>query len=458
MLRKLKLQAKLKEAKLKLEEFEKTRQQLDENKRELEQALEEANSNEDLNLIEEKIDNLPNDTQEQEQELKEQINKIEEELDKLNKKEIQLKSKPNVNTQERNLKQMNETTFNNVELTQRARLIQRSEVKEFLNNVRGLALNKRGVTNTNLLIPEVMLDLLRDNLNIYSKLRSKVNLKVIKGKARQRIAGTIPEGVWTEATATLNEVAITFNELDLDGYKVGAFIPIANATLEDSDIDLFNEIFNNLGQGLGLALDRAILFGTGIKKPIGIATRLAETTQPSYWETYRNAWTDLHTTNLLKFSATEYAYEGAKWFSTLIEKLGVIKQNYAPLATKFWAMNSKTYNKILAKAVAFDSSATVVSQVKNQMPIIGGEIVILDFIADNDIFGGYGSLYLLGERKETQMAYSTEYKFVEDQTVFKATARYDGQPIFGEGFVGVNIGNNTSPTTTSNFPEDTANP
>ena len=48
-------------------------------------------------------------------------------------------------------------------------------------------------------------------------------------------------------------------------------------------------------------------------------------------------------------------------------------------------------------------------------------------------------------------------RFIEDQTVFKGTARYDGMPVFGEGFVVVNYAN-TDATTSSTFPLDTANP
>ena len=47
-------------------------------------------------------------------------------------------------------------------------------------------------------------------------------------------------------------------------------------------------------------------------------------------------------------------------------------------------------------------------------------------------------------------------KFLEDQTVFKGTARYDGQPVIAEGFVAVGIGGVT-PTAAMTFAPDTAN-
>jgi hypothetical protein len=91
-----------------------------------------------------------------------------------------------------------------------------------------------------------------------------------------------------------------------------------------------------------------------------------------------------------------------------------------------------------------------------QMPIIGGDLVILDFIANYDIIGGYGDLYLLAEREGTVLASSDQVKFVEDMTVFKGLARYDGVPVIAEGFFEINI-NNATATTTTTFETDYAN-
>src|SRR5665647_1401820 len=121
---------------------------------------------------------------------------------------------------------------------------------------------KRAITGSELTIPEVMLETLRDNLNRYSKLVKYVNVRTVKGKARQNIMGAIPEAIWTEACKTLNELTLTFSQVEVDGYMIGGFIAICNATLEDSDEDLAAEILDALGQGMGLGVDKAIVYGT----------------------------------------------------------------------------------------------------------------------------------------------------------------------------------------------------
>jgi len=336
---------------------------------------------------------------------------------------------------------------------QRSRFIERDDVKEFLVRVRDFKGQQRAVTGAELTIPEVVLDLLRDNLHRYSKLITKVNLKPVPGKARQNVAGTIPEAIWTETVGSLNELALLFNQVEVDGYKVGGFVPIPNSTLEDSDLNLANEILDVLGQALGYAIDKAILFGTGAKMPVGIATRLAQTSQPAYWGTHAPAWTDLHSTNIQKIDPSSMT--AGEFFAALTLKMFIAKPNYSN-GERWWVMNSNTYAVILSKSITFNAAGALVATVNKTMPIIGGDVVLLEFMADNDIIGGYGSLYILAERSGSQLASSDQVKFIEDQTVFKGTARYDGMPVVGEGFVMVNIAN-TAPTTTVAFASDIAN-
>ena len=55
------------------------------------------------------------------------------------------------------------------------------------------------------------------------------------------------------------------------------------------------------------------------------------------------------------------------------------------------------------------------------------------------------------------MSQSEHYRFVEDQTVFKGTARYDGMPVIANGFVAIGI-SGTEPTASAvTFATDSAN-
>ena len=330
----------------------------------------------------------------------------------------------------------------------------REDVKKCLAEVRTAMAQKRAITGGALTIPTVMLDLIRDETAKASKLLPYVRLRSIAGKGRQNILGDIPEAVWTEMCANINEITLVFNDAEVDGYKVGGYIPVCNALLEDSDENLAGEIVTAFGAATGKALDKAILFGTGTKMPIGIATRLAATSQPSWWGTNDPAFTDLHTSNIQTLNIN--GSSGAAFFIALVAKLAIAKPKYNADGL-FWAMNRKTHLDIMAKALAFDASAALVSNTEF-MPVVGGTVVEFedDQLADYEIIGGFGGNYLLAERAGMEVASSDLPLFLQDQTVFKATSRYDGKPLCGEAFVIVNY-NNTTPTTEKDFAPDDAN-
>ncbi|MEA4914571.1 MAG: phage major capsid protein [Christensenella sp.] len=345
----------------------------------------------------------------------------------------------------------NRTRFYGMSHEERAAFFARDEIKTFLAQIRS-SCQTRAVTNTALTIPDVMLELLRDNMTQYSKLVKHVNVRRVKGKARQNIMGAIPEAVWIEAVGSLNELDITLNQIEVDGYMIGGWIPISNIYLEDSDMNLGAEIMDALGKAIGLGLDRAILFGTGVKMPIGIVTRLQQTAQPSGWEPNARAWTDLHVNNIKKFNIADST--GAAFFIALVKALGAANPLYSD-GKAFWVMNRVTHMDIKAKALAFIPTALLTAG-ENTFPVIGGTIEECEMLGDNEIVGGFGSLYLLSEREGQKIESSEHVRFLENQTVFKGYARYDGKPVIGEAFVMVSY-DNTDAATSAVFPIDYAN-
>lgn len=345
---------------------------------------------------------------------------------------------------------MNRGFFKEMERGQVEELVQRDEVKSFLGAVRDAGQN-RGVNNVNLTVPEVTLDMIRDNLHRYSKLISKVNVKKIKGEGRANVLSEIPEAIWTEMTGSINELELGFNQIRVNGYLVSGFVPVNNTILEDSDLNLANEVFDILGQAIGFALDKAILYGKGEDMPVGIVTAAAATTKPAYIGKDEPTWTNVSDTHVGKVSGDT----PEKQFSELILFTGKAKANFGQDG-KFYAMNETTYNSLKAKLVAFNASGAIVASINDTMPIIGGDIVVLPFIPDGDIVGGYGSQYVLADRAEMKLDKSEHVRFIENETVFKGTARYDGRPVTNKGFVVMNI-NGVAPTTTMAFAPDKAN-
>ena len=328
----------------------------------------------------------------------------------------------------------------------------REDVKDYLAEVRSCIKEKRALTNVGLTIPEVMLGVLRENISNYSKLYRHVNVRAISGEGRMIIMGTIPEAVWTDCCANLNELNLTFNDVEVNCWKVGGYFAVCNATLEDSDIDLAAELVSAIGQAIGIALDKAILYGTGTRMPLGVVTRLAQTEAPSGYPATARPWADLHTTNILSVAS---GTTGADLIAAIVGDFGAAKGKYSR-GEKVFVMNEATYTALMAATVSVDASGRIVTGVSDTMPVIGGIIEVLNFVPDNVIIGGYFDLYLLAERAGQKFATSEHVRFLQDQTVFKGTARYDGTPAIAEGFVAIGI-NGATPTAAMTFAADTAN-
>lgn len=345
--------------------------------------------------------------------------------------------------------------FDALPAERRSAILAQEDTKTFLSQLRSMKGQSRAITGAELTIPVVFLDLIAENMFRYSKLLNRVRVRNVSGQARQTIAGTVPEAVWTEMCGAINELNFAFNQVTLDGYKVAGYVPVCNSMLEDNDINLASWIVEMLSESIGLAMDKAILYGKGSasRMPLGIVTRLAQENAPSDYPANAPAWVDLHETNILKIGGDSVT--GAQFWSALMTATGATYTRYNR-GTMFWAMNSKTYATLKSKLITFTATGDIVANLFGSLPIVTGDIDVLEFIPDGDIIGGYGDLYLLAQRSGMSIESSYEVQFLQDNTVFRAKQRADGMPIIPGAFVAINI-NNQEVTTAMDFAADTAN-
>lgn len=333
------------------------------------------------------------------------------------------------------------------------------EVRTVLENVRDIM--RRSVNNAKLTVPTVMLPMVRESIDRNSKLLKHVNRVTLNGDGKVNMLAKAPEAVWTDNVGKLNELAMNIYQVTIDANKVGGYIPVPNPYLEDSDESLATVIMDYIGQSIGYALDKAILYGTGTNMPIGIIPRLtfaynaSTAPKPSWWGANMPTYTDLSSTHVGKASAANVT--GAALYKEVIKILGTAEEKYAGgNGNKFWAMNASTWMKLQAEMLTINAAGAIVTGAQAQMPIIGGAVEILDFVPVDNIVGGYGSAYLLGERRGIELDSSVHAKFTDDVTVFRGKARYDGIPVAGEAFAAFSL-TTTAVTTSATFATDSAN-
>lgn len=458
MLRALMLRKKINEAKKELDalrakepEFVTRAEEIQKKSEETAQAIEEAQTEEEQKVVEEAVEAIETeqatlDAEKAEnnqkiEDLEDEVSEMERELEEVEEQQRAAKKAPaepkkqpsktpiGINI-ERNTQTMFKTkSLRNMSFAERAELVAREDVQKTLADVRTFIQQKRSVTGADLTIGETVLGLIRENVMEYSKLYSRVNTFRSKRDGRVLVQGIAPEAIWDECCAAISELDITFGQVELDCYKVSGYIAICNAAVEDSDIDLLDAITVALMQALGKAIDKAIIYGTGIKMPTGVVTAIAETAS-----------------QLITISDSVH---DKAFFQAIIGASAAADSSYSR-GTKLWIMNEKTYAKVMAEAVAVDGSGAYVAMVNGVMPAAGGDIIVLNQIPDNNIVLGYFDLYVLLEKAGMTIDTSEHVKFLDDQTVVRAKARLDGKPVIAKAFVAIGIGE--APTTEVEFP------
>ena len=440
-----------------LEAIREKQAEFEKREEELKKDIQEASTDEERTAVEAAVDEFDKEKDETavaERELVDKIEGIEKEIEETEAKveEAKAEEKNEEVKEERKAETKMETREKVNEMDLRS-VIKDENVQVLLSKVRTAIKEKRAIEGGSVIIPEVMLGLLRENIMDYSKLYKHVNVRQVSGNGREVIMGTIPEAVWTDCCGNINDLSLVFNDAEVGCWKVGGYFDVCNATLEDNDVNLAQELITVLGQAIGMALDKAIVFGLGTRMPKGIFTRLAETSEPADYPETARTWVDLHETNIKTIAAD---VKGLDLFAAFLADSAAAKGKYSR-GEKVWIMNETTYTALVAAAMSINAAGAVVSGVNGTMPVIGGIIEVLDFMPDNVVIGGYPDLYLLAERAGTRIEQSEHVMFLNDRTVFRGTARYDGQPAIGEGFVAVGINGVTPSAESITFAPDDAN-
>lgn len=424
---------------------------------EITKMIDEVETEEERTAVQEEIEKFEAERAENEKavsDLEERVAEIESQLEELEKETPAEERKEEVKKEERNTEIMSaKNIFRSMDIMTRNAMFEREDVKHFISTIRTAIAEKRAITGGNLLVPEVFVGLIRENIIEYSKLYKHVNVRQIGGNGREVVMGTIPEAVWTDCCANLNELDLTFNDAEVGCWRVGGYFDICNATVQDSEVDLASEVLTVLGQAIGYALDKAIIFGLGTRMPKGFFTRLAEESEPADYPATARTWVDLHTTNIKTIANT---VTGTDLFRAFVVDAAAAKGVYSR-GEKVWVMNEVTYAKLMAAAMAPDMYGQLVPGMEGRMPVVGGIVEVLPFVPDDMIFGGYLDLYLLAEREGTRLEQSEHALFIQDRTVFKGVARYDGLPVIAEGFVAIGIDGTTPSASGISFAPDTAN-
>ena len=375
-------------------------------KAELEIVLLEVNNEEDLVMTDEKLEENLNEAIIIEAELakiENQISEIDEELEGLRSKAEAIQTRDKNEGDEKNMNVQRANIGGGVK-TRMQEALKEVEVRDFFQTIAD-HVTKRAVLNNDLLIPKTVIDMIEIDMIALGAVVGLVTRRPLGGTGRIVFAGDTPTAIWTEQSADITELSLSFSFIEVDGYKVSGFIPVSNWVLEDSFINLALHIQQQLATSIARALDTAIVLGEGKDsyQPTGIIPSLPAGNKLSVaadWVNILRAFAilpdDAGSINALMTRNTYYTYFVEQTLTSTADGRIV-----AQPAVETPRLPDGTPVKFVQKSV-----------------VPNGEMLLGDF-----------SKYFLVERAALQLAASTENRFVQDQMLFRGTARYDGKPL-----------------------------
>ena len=415
MLKQLKLAKSIELKREELKKVEAKAEALVKRNDDLKQALEEAKTEEDIKTVEVEIDKIEAENVEIENEKKTieaEIEELEVELEDV--KERSAKTNQDKKTRAKGeIEPMNRLQVR--ELLRTGEYYKRSEVIEFYEKFKNL----RAVTGGELTIPEVIVNRIMDILGDYSTLYPLVDKIQVKGTARILIDTDTTPATWVEQNASLPTGDVgTLAYLDFDGFKVGKVTFVDNYLLQDSVINLDEYVSKKIARAISLALDIAILNGTGAvgKQPTGIIPSIPVGNQVT-------------------------VAEGAP-IAEFVKPIGLIDTGLDSVGEIRAVMKRSTYyNYFLEMSINVNADGEVVGKLPNlaRPDILGIPVTFNNAMANDEVLYGDFDQYTLVERENIAIDNSEHVRFVEDQMAFRGKGRFDGKPTKPEAFALVTI-------------------
>lgn len=419
MLKQLRLTITLKARKDDLAALLRQREAFESRKTELEKRTAEAGDDTDISEIKADFDALEKEVTEADTETKiknveSEIVRIEQELAAFSgSDDNDTDPKNNENTGKRGKQPVNK--FQIRRLLESGEYYERAEVKKFYEDFK----NIRAVTGEGLTVPEIVVNRIMEIMGDYTTLYPLVDKIRASGTTRILMDTDTTAATWLEMRGTLPTSDVgTITDISFDGYKVGKVTFVDNCMLQDSIVNLDEYVARKIARAIALALDAAILNGTGDgdKQPTGII--------PSLKAEHKVTVTD-------PVSVAD-----------IVRPISMIDNGKDSVGSITATMKRSTYyNRLLDFSIATTSAGEVIGKLPNltRPDLLGLEVVFNNNVAADQILFGDYSKYTLVEREDITIDRSEHVKFAEDQTGFRGKGRFDGKPTDTDAFVLVTL-------------------
>lgn len=295
-----------------------------------------------------------------------------------------------------------------------------SEERKYYNEV----IEKRGFTDLTVTLPTTVFDRVFEDLEQNHPLLSEITFQNTTAVTEWIIRKTDCEAAWWGALTDpiKKELQHGFDKVKTDMYKLSAFMPVSKAMLDLGPEWLDRYVRTVLSEAMAIALESAIVAGTGKDQPIGMIKNLkGAVVDKVYPDKDAIPLTDLTPATL-----------GASVMAPLT------KNGTRSVPSVLILVNPLDYwEKIFSATTFLTQQGTYVFGV---MPI-PAKIVQSVAVPQGKIVAGMAKDYFMGVGSGQKIEYSDEYKFIDDERTYLAKQYATGEPKDNDSFLVFDISN-----------------
>ena len=266
-----------------------------------------------------------------------------------------------------------------------------------------------GSDNEDDLMPTTIIEDVYKNLQEEHPLLKAINFQYV-GYVTKWILNdhSAQNAVWGQITdEIIKEITSSFKVVDIDQNKLSAYAIIEKGMLDLGPTFLDGYIRTVLAEAIMAGLEQAIVGGTGVKEPVGLRKDIHEGVSFSSTTGYPDKAKEV----VKSFAPAEYG--------TLLAKMAETESGHKRKFTEVGLICNQTdyLTKIMPATTVLNANGTYVN---NLFPF-ATTVYVCNALADGEAILFLKNEYFLGMggSQNGVIEYSDEYKFLEDQRVFK---------------------------------------
>ncbi|EOP51794.1 hypothetical protein IKQ_03355 [Bacillus cereus VDM053] len=276
----------------------------------------------------------------------------------------------------------------------------------------------KGFAGTETLVPATVFERVFEYLRVNHALLNHIQFVNTTGVTQWVVKkGYVQSAWWGKLCEEIKELLDDgFEVIPTNLYKLSAYVPICNAMLDLGPIWLDRYVREILAESMAIALEEAIVKGTGKDQPIGMMKDLkAAVTAGVYSDKKAIPLTDLTPTSLGKEVMAPLTNGGRRAVSNALMIVNPLD---------YWEKIFPSTTFLTQNGVYVSGVLPIPATVEQSLAVPKGKMVV-----------GIASDYFMGVGSTQKMESSKEYRFLEDETVYLSKQYANGRPKDNDSFL-----------------------